>query len=108
MVEILNPQWGDLRPVFEREFQGMVVEPVTPEELRSIGEQLVSRLRKEMTQEERQFIVSVKEGKPQWNLLGVSGIEKLPAVQWKLQNIERMTPVKHQEALRKLRDHLGV
>jgi hypothetical protein len=38
MVEILNPQWGDLRPVFEREFQGMVVEPVTPEELRIIGE----------------------------------------------------------------------
>ena len=61
MVEILNPQWGDLRPVFEREFQGMVVEPVTPEELRTRGEQLVSKLRKEMTQEERQFIVSVKE-----------------------------------------------
>jgi hypothetical protein len=86
----------------------MVVEPVTPEELKTIGQQLVSRLRKEMTQEERQLIVSVKEGKPQWNLLGVPGIEKLPAVQWKLQNIGRMTPVKHQEALRKLRDHLGV
>jgi predicted nucleotidyltransferase component of viral defense system len=108
MVEILNPQWGDLRPVFEREFQGMVVEPVTPEELRTIGEQLVSKLRKEMTQEERQFIVSVKEGKPQWNLLGVPGIENLPAVQWKLLNIGRMTHGKHREALRKLRDYLGV
>jgi hypothetical protein len=108
MVEILNPQWGDLRPVFEREFQGMVVDPVTPDELRSIGEQLVSRLRKEMTQEEGQFIVSVKEENPQWNLLGVPGIENLPAVQWKLLNIGRMTPVKHREALRKLREHLGV
>ena len=29
MIEILNPYWGDLHPVFEREFQGMVVEPVT-------------------------------------------------------------------------------
>jgi hypothetical protein len=86
----------------------MVVEPVTPEELRAIGEQLVSRLRKEMTQEERQFIVSVKEGKPQWNLLGTPGIEKLPAVQWKLQNIGRMGPMKHREALQKLRDYLGV
>ena len=108
IVEILNPQWGDLRPVFEREFQGMVVEPVTPEELRSIGEQLVSGLRKEMTQQEKQFIVSVKEGKPQWNLLDVPEIENLPAVQWKLQNIGRMTPLKHQEALRKLQDYLGV
>jgi len=108
MAEILNPQWGDLRPVFEREFQGMVVEPVTPEELRTIGEQLVSRLRKEMTQEERQFIVSVKEGKPEWNFLGVPGIENLPAVRWKLLNIGRMTPMKHREALRKLRDYLDV
>jgi hypothetical protein len=74
---------------------------VTPEELRTIGEQLVSRLRKEMTQDERQFIVSVKEGKPQRDLLGVPGIESLPAVQWKLLNIGRMTQGKH-------RDYLGV
>lgn len=29
MIEICNPHLGDLRPVFERDFQGMVVEPVT-------------------------------------------------------------------------------
>jgi predicted nucleotidyltransferase component of viral defense system len=108
MIEILNPRWGDLRPVFEREFQGLVVEPITPEELRSAGEQLVSRLHKEMTREERLFILSVKEGKPQWDMSGVSGIENLPAVQWKLQNISRMAPIKHRDALRKLQDYLSV
>ena len=108
MVELLNPHWGDLRPVFEREFQGMVIEQVTTEELRIVGEQLVSKLQKEMTEEEKRFIVSIKEGEPQWNLLGVPGIENLPAVQWKLQNIRRMISVKHREALRKLRDYLRV
>jgi predicted nucleotidyltransferase component of viral defense system len=108
MIEILNPHWGDLRPVFEKEFQGMVIEPVTADELRRAGEQLVSKLRQEMTQEERRFIVSVKEGKPEWDMLGVTGIEDLPAVQWKLQNIRRMTPAKHREALRRLRDYLSV
>jgi predicted nucleotidyltransferase component of viral defense system len=108
MIEILNPNWVDLRPVFEKEFQGMVRESVTVEELRSAGEQLVSRLQREMTHEEKEFIVSVKEGKPEWSLLGVPGIENLPSVQWKLQNIHRMTPAKHQEALKKLRDYLGV
>ena len=107
MIEVLNPHWGDLRPVFEREFQDMVVEPVTVEELRIAGERLVSRLREEMTQGERRFIVSVKEGKPQWDLLEVPGIENLPAIRWKLQNIRRMAPMKHREALRKLRDYLG-
>jgi predicted nucleotidyltransferase component of viral defense system len=108
MIEILNPHWGDLRSVFEKEFQGMVAEPVTAEELKRTGEQLVSKLHEEMTQEERRFIVSVKEGKPEWDMLGVNGIENLPAVQWKLQNIRRMTPAKHREALRRLRDYLGV
>jgi hypothetical protein len=61
-----------------------------------------------MTQEEKRFIVSVKEGKPQWDLLGVPGIGNLPAVKWKLQNIRRMAPMKHRKALRKLRDYLGV
>jgi len=61
-----------------------------------------------MTQEEKRFIVSVKEGKSQWDLLGVPGIENLPAVKWKLQNIRRMAPMKHREALQKLRDYLGV
>jgi hypothetical protein len=54
-----------------------------------------------MTQEEKRFIVSVKEGKPQWDLLGAPGIENLPAVKWKLQNIRRMAPMKHREALQK-------
>ena len=108
MVELLNPRWGDLRLVFAKEFQGMVIEPVTAEELRVVGEQLASRLREEMTKEERRFIVSVKEGEPQWDLLGVPGIENLPGVQWKLQNIRRMAPTKHREALQKLRDDLGV
>jgi len=85
-----------------------VVEPVTAEELRIAGEQLVSRLHEEMTQGERRFIVSVKEGKPQWDLLEVPGIENLPAIRWKLQNIRRMTPMKHREAVRKLRDYLGI
>jgi len=108
MIEILNPRWGDVRPVFESEFQDMVVEPVTAEELGIVGEQLVSRLHEEMTQDEKRFIVSVKEGKPLWDLLGVPGIENLPAVRWKVQNIRRMTPMKQREVLRKLRDYLGI
>src|SRR4030042_172741 len=103
MLELLNPHLGDLRPVFEREFQEMVIEQVTAEELRVVGERLVSRVQEEMTKEERRFIVSVKEGEPQWNLLGVPGIENLPGVQWKFQNIRRMARTKHREALQKLR-----
>jgi len=42
------------------------------------------------------------------DLFDVERIENLPAVKWKLLNIARMDPSKHQKAVRKLRDYLGV
>ncbi len=61
-----------------------------------------------LTIEEKQFILSIKEGNPRWELLGIEGIENLPAVKWKLLNIARMSPRKHKKAVQKLRDYLKV
>jgi len=108
MVEILNPRFRDIRPVFEKEFAGMTFENVTCEDLIKTREQLVTAIKMGLTLDERQFIVSVKEGNPQWELLGIEGIENLPAVKWKLLNIEEMDPSKHKKAVRKLRNYLEV
>lgn len=108
MVELLNPGFGDIRPVFETEFRDMASEEVTCEELEETRKALVARIASDLTLRERQFILSVKEGKPQWDLIGLDGVQDLPAVQWKLLNIGRMAPAKHQQAVRKLRDYLGV
>ena len=108
MVELLNPGFADIRPVFETEFRDMAEEEVTCEELEETRKALVARIARDLTLPERQFIVSVKEGKPQWDLIGLEGVQNLPAVQWKLLNIGRMAPAKHQQAVRKLRDYLGV
>jgi len=69
---------------------------------------LVEILRQELATDERRFILSMKQGQPRWNLLDLEGIKDLPAVKWKLLNIARMSPLKHQEAIRKLRDYLSV
>ncbi len=108
MIEVLNPGFGDIRPVFETEFQGMTLEAVTCEDLEKTREELVSMIASELTIQEKQFIVSIKEGMPQWELIGIEGVENLPAVKWKLLNIGRMNPTKHKKAVRKLRDYLGV
>jgi hypothetical protein len=108
MIEILNPSFQDMRDVFENEFKEMVTENVSYEELCATRENLVSTLMKEITPEEKHFLVSVKEGAPRWDLLGLEGVENLPAVKWKLLNIGKMEPSKHRDAVRKLRDYLGV
>lgn len=108
MVEVLNPGFTDIRRIFETEFQGMTLEEVTCEDLEKTRSDLVSMIASGLTVPEKLFIVAVKEGKPQWNLIGIEGIENLPAVKWKLLNIGRMSPSKHKNAIDKLRDHLKI
>jgi len=108
MVEILNPQKIDISGIFEKEFKGMIAQSITLEELETTRDKLVATLREELTPNERQFIVSMKQGQPLWDLLEIEGIEDLPAVKWKLLNILNMDPIKHKKAVHKLRDYLGV
>lgn len=108
IFEVLNPNLTDIRPIFEKEFRRMVTEPVTYEQLTETRQQWIESISAELTVEEKQFIVSVKEGRPQWDLLGLEGVEKLPAVRWKLLNIAKIDPDKHRRAVRTLRDYLAV
>lgn len=82
----------------------MSLEEVIYEGLEKTGEQLVSVIASELAFREKPFVVSVKGRMPQWELVGLDGIQNLLAVQWKLFNIGRMAPATHQQALRKLRD----
>jgi len=59
-----------------------------------------------LTNVEKKFLISVKTGKPKWDLLGLTGVEELPAVKWKLLNIKRIEKKKHKKALEKLRNYL--
>jgi len=108
MIEILSPQPKDIRDIFQKEFKDMIVENITYENLHTTRDALVLMLREKLTIEERKFIVSVKEVHPRWDLLALEGIENLPAVKWKLLNIGKMNPSKHQKSVHKLRDYLGV
>ena len=108
MVELLNPRLANIRPVFESEFRDMALGGVPCAELEETREKLVAGVAKGLTLQEREFIISVKEGRPQWGLIGLEGVRDLPAVQWKLVNIGRMAPAKHRQAVRKLREYLRV
>jgi predicted nucleotidyltransferase component of viral defense system len=103
MADLLDPRFQDLAEMFNKEFAGMSFVDISIEDLIKSRKRLVNKIRAELTDSERRFIFSVKEGNPDWHLLGISGIEGLPAVRWKLFNISRMAPQKHKKALDKLR-----
>ena len=91
MHELLDPTSKKIRRIYENEFTGMTVDPVAYEDLIKARETLVEKLRKELTNNEREFLVSLKAAQPKWDLIGIEGVEKLPAVQWKLMNIKKIS-----------------
>ena len=108
MHELIEPTRKDIRADFNADFQGMAAEPVEYEALLETRETLIKHLHARLTADEKRFLISVKEGKPDWPLLGVDGVERLPAVQWKLKNIAKMDRKKHAEQLSQLRRALGL
>lgn len=102
MNELLAPRWRDLDASFDGEFRGMTAESVTVDELKEVRETMLITLRQALTKDERAFLVSLKQGEPAWDLLGIPNVESLPAVQWKLANIQKMATAKRELELKKL------
>jgi predicted nucleotidyltransferase component of viral defense system len=108
MNELLDPPRHDIRRVFENEFRGMTASPVTCEELEAAREHYIAVIGEALTQPERQFLFSLKLGEPDWTLLPIAGVDRLPAVQWKLLNIRRMSVDKRKQSAERLRRKLGL
>lgn len=108
MSELLDPARKDVRQTYESEFAGLTAEDIRYEDLVAARETLIKTLRRDLTAAEKGFLVALKEGQPKWDLLGLKGIEKLPAIQWKLMNIRKMKKEKHAAAIEKLKAKLGL
>lgn len=101
--ELLDPQEKDnLQEVYQETFEGMTFTPVTLDELIETWKLLVKKIKEELSDNEKKFILSIKNKVPEWDLFPVKGIQNLPAIQWKLINLDRMSKSKHKQALEKL------
>jgi len=102
IAEILQPHFQGLRAAYEQQFLGMTLHEASLETLEAVRERLVHDVHDLMTEEQKQFLLSFKRGEPDWGLFNRAEVEALPAIQWKLQNINKMPKQKHMAALDKL------
>lgn len=102
--EVMAPNWQPLDDKFHAEFAGMTVEPVELETLVETRPLMLAALKAQFTEKDRSFLLSFKQGKPDWGLFDYPQVADLPAVRWKLINIQKLTKnkLKHAEALTKL------
>lgn len=110
MSELLSHHDLDQRDTFENQFKGMTTISFLYEHFEATRKQLTAVIHKSLTDDDKKFLVSFESGVPEWDLIPIDNLQKLPAVRWKLENILNLkskAPSKHADLLRKLEVNLS-
>jgi predicted nucleotidyltransferase component of viral defense system len=88
--ELLAPNPQNLTKLYETDFIGMTVEPVPLDTLLEVRQRLVQEIQQRARGEDaRAFLISFFAMEPDWAKLGLAAdIAALPAVMWKMRNLE--------------------
>ena len=106
--EMLDAPLLNQRTAFENQFEGMTAEEFTYEEYEQTRLDLIEIVNRELTDEDKQFLLRFKDLDLDWSLYPFS---KFPGVKWKLLNLDKLkanNPDKHAELLNKLKEVLKV
>ena len=90
MHELLSPNLSSLEERFELEFAGMTVEPVELVTLEASRAWLISELQSRLTGNAATYLRGLHDAEPDVSLIGRPAAGNLPAIAWKLQNIETL------------------
>jgi predicted nucleotidyltransferase component of viral defense system len=103
---LLSPAARDITHDYERNFMGMTEEDVAMETLLATRTALVDNIASNMSEDHRRFLVSFYRREPDWSLLGVDGLDQLPAVRWRELNLDRAGEETRADMIRKLEEVL--
>jgi predicted nucleotidyltransferase component of viral defense system len=104
--EVLFPTPKDISLAYEGSFAGMTTEPVTMEALLETRDRLFKELPAALDANEREFLRTLVLVEPDWSLLGIAHLKELPAIRWRLQNLEKLART-NPDRLRALGDALA-
>lgn len=94
MAEVLGSPQKDISQEYERGFEGMTDNPVALDDLIKARKDLVAEIVGKMPDRHRKFLISFERGEPEWDLLDVKGVSELPAVRWRMKNLDTLPPEK--------------
>ena len=90
MHELLAPALPPRGDGYDTEFAGMVRDPVSPEALLETGRRLHADVGSRLTGGIATFLLSLHDAEPDFGLIGLPEAADLPAVRWKLLNLQRL------------------
>ncbi len=92
--------------IYHDSFIGMTDVEISLEDLVDTYYSLTDYISENLTINEREFLISIQDGNPNWSLLQISGIDQLPGLNWKAMNANKMTDDKKKTTLYELRKAL--
>lgn len=99
---LIAPREKDIAALYDRQFVNMPVDPVPLAMLLDARRRLVQEIHARLDASTKRFLVSAQHGAPDWSLLGMSSMNNLPAVKWKLLNVKKMPRELFDEELKTL------
>jgi hypothetical protein len=87
MYELLNPNLLDQKKVMNTQFSGMTEEIFTYSDFELYRDKLIVQINSSLSSQDKQFLLSVKQLNPDWSIYD---FENFPAVQWRLQNLQKI------------------
>ena len=96
--ELLSPNLVALDEFYVREFEGMTKMPVSLEELRESRSRLIADIQSRFDKGSIEFLLSLHDGNPDFAAIDRPQAADLPAVRWKLLNLNKLktdNPDKH-------------
>jgi len=101
--ELLSPNIKDLTKSFNLEFRGMTREAFDVDALIDVRDYLCKNIINKLSQNHKQFLLSLMQMRPQWGLVDVPvDIESLPGIRFKQINLKRMSKKKHLNYLQRI------
>lgn len=88
--EVLFPKTKALEPAFTNEFAGMTRDALELDMLVRLQARLLHELPRQLTPAHRDFLLSLVQGDPSWELMPIQHLRELPALKWKLMNLAKL------------------
>lgn len=91
--EVLFANPIDIARSYANEFAGMTREPLPLEDLLRVRTRLFAELPSALSENHREFLLGLVRGEPDWSLMSCPHLRDMPAIRWKLANLQRLREV---------------
>jgi hypothetical protein len=91
--EVLFANQLDIAQAYNNEFTGMARDPLSLDDLRQVRKKLFAELPSALTENHREFLLGLLRCEPDWSLMSCPYLQNMPAIRWKLTNLQRLREV---------------